>query len=137
MPLAELLNRADIVTGSGGNSEVSSDGSSSYLPGSSSSDLARPDYYLMVLDHDPNGITEAAACDADLVLAGHTHRGQFFPLSLLTQSSYEKGYFYGLAQTANELTGHITTSIVSSGAGYFQTPIRIGTNSEIVCVELR
>ena len=91
----------------------------------------------MVLDHDPNGITEAAACDADLVLAGHTHRGQFFPLSLLTQSSYEKGYFYGLAQTANELTGHITTSIVSSGAGYFQTPIRIGTDSEIVCVELR
>lgn len=137
VPLAELLNRAGIGLGSGGSSEVYDDGSSSSLPGSSSSYLARPDYYLMVLDHDPNGITEAAACDADLVLAGHTHRGQFFPLSLLTQSSYEKGYFYGLAQTANELTGHITTSIVSSGAGYFQTPIRIGTDSEIVCVELR
>ena len=55
----------------------------------------------------------------------------------MTQFSYEKGYFYGLAQSVNELTGHITTSIVSSGAGYFQTPIRIGTDSEIVCVELR
>ena len=110
VPLAELLNRAGIT---------------------------RPDHYLLVLDHDPNGITEATACDADLVLAGHTHRGQFFPLSLLTQFSYEKGYFYGLAQSVNELTGHITTSIVSSGAGYFQTPIRIGTDSEIVCVELR
>ena len=56
---------------------------------------------------------------------------------LLTQFSYEKGYFYGMAQTVNQLTGHITTSIVSSGAGYFQTPIRIGTDSEIVVVDLR
>ena len=42
-----------------------------------------------------------------------------------------------MAQTVNQLTGHITTSIVSSGAGYFQTPIRIGTDSEIVVVDLR
>ncbi len=116
VPLAELLDRAGIRAGSG---------------------LTQPDYYLLVLDHDPNGITEATACDADLVLAGHTHRGQFFPNSLLTQFSYEKGYFYGMAQTVNQLTGHITTSIVSSGAGYFQTPIRIGTDSEIVVVDLR
>ena len=116
VPLAELLDRAGIRAGSG---------------------LTQADYYLMVLDHDPNGITEAVACDSDLVLAGHTHRGQFFPTSLLTQFSYEKGYFYGMAQTVNQLTGHITTSIVSSGAGYFQTPIRIGTDSEIVVVDLR
>lgn len=159
VPLAKLLNQAGIRTGSvggsgvvsdgsckvsGGNgeasrgsSEISGDGSSAPLPDPSSSGLSRQDYYLLVLDHDPNGITEAAACDADLVLAGHTHRGQFFPTSLVTQFSYEKGYFYGLAQTVNELTGHITASIVSSGAGYFQTPIRIGTDSEIVCVDLR
>jgi predicted MPP superfamily phosphohydrolase len=116
VPLAELLDRAGIRAGSG---------------------LTQADYYLMVLDHDPNGITEAVACDSDLVLAGHTHRGQFFPTSLLTQFSYKKGYFYGMAQTVNQLTGHITTSIVSSGAGYFQTPIRIGTDSEIVVVDLR
>ena len=138
VPLAELLDRAGIRTGSGGSDGDASDESSSApLPGPSSSDLTQPDYYLLVLDHDPNGITEATACDADLVLAGHTHRGQFFPTSLLTQFSYEKGYFYGMAQTVNQLTGHITTSIVSSGAGYFQTPIRIGTDSEIVVVDLR
>ena len=138
VPLAELLDRAGIRAGSGGSDGDASDESSSApLPGPSSSDLTQPDYYLLVLDHDPNGITEATACDADLVLAGHTHRGQFFPTSLLTQFSYEKGYFYGMAQTVNQLTGHITTSIVSSGAGYFQTPIRIGTDSEIVVVDLR
>ena len=138
VPLAALLDRAGIRAGSGGSDGDASDESSSApLPGPSSSDLTQPDYYLLVLDHDPNGITEATACDADLVLAGHTHRGQFFPTSLLTQFSYEKGYFYGMAQTVNQLTGHITTSIVSSGAGYFQTPIRIGTDSEIVVVDLR
>ena len=178
VPLAELLDRAGIRTGSVGSGGNGSDGSLSDRSGDRSGDsfgdgsdgslsdgsgdsggdgsgesssvpmpdspmpdpsssLTRPDYYLLVLDHDPNGITEATACDADLVLAGHTHRGQFFPTSLLTKFSYEKGYFYGLAQTVNQLTGHITTSIVSSGAGYFQTPIRIGTDSEIVVVDLR
>lgn len=150
VPLAELLDRAGIRAGSGGSGDDSSEegsngsdgndsgeSSSAPLPGPSSSDLTQADYYLLVLDHDPNGITEAVECDADLVLAGHTHRGQFFPTSLLTQFSYEKGYFYGMAQTVNQLTGHITTSIVSSGAGYFQTPIRIGTDSEIVVVDLR
>jgi hypothetical protein len=28
-------------------------------------------------------------------------------------------------------------ALTVTGAGYFQTPIRIGTDSEIVCVELR
>ena len=126
-----------LLAGRTNDGDASDESSSAPLPGPSSSDLTQPDYYLLVLDHDPDGITEATACDADLVLAGHTHRGQFFPTSLLTQFSYEKGYFYGMAQTVNQLTGHITTSIVSSGAGYFQTPIRIGTDSEIVVVDLR
>ena len=94
------------------------------------------DQYLLVLDHDPEGITEAVSCNADLVLAGHTHRGQFFPASLISKFLYKKGYSYGITQTPNESTGHVTTSIVSSGAGYFQTPIRVGTDSEIVCIDL-
>ncbi|MDO5133040.1 MAG: metallophosphoesterase [Eubacteriales bacterium] len=140
VPLAKLLDQAGVMPGSGNSRSDGSSGSygsSVPLPDSVSSDSDQPAHYLLVLDHDPGGITEAVSCDADLVLAGHTHRGQFFPTALITQFSYEKGYFYGLAQTINEATGHITTSVVSSGAGYFQTPIRIGSDSEIVCIDIR
>ena len=99
--------------------------------------ITRPDPYILVLDHDPKGVSEAASCDADLVVAGHTHRGQFFPATLVMQILYGTKYNYGRAQTLNKDTGHVTTSIVSSGAGYFQTPVRIGTDSEIVCIDIR
>lgn len=110
VPLADLLQRAGVRPGDGG--------------------------YLLVLDHDPDGIPEAVSCGADLVLAGHTHYGQFYPVTLISSLSYPKGYCHGLAETADGETGHVTASIVSSGAGYFQPPIRVGTDSEVVCVDV-
>lgn len=86
---------------------------------------------VIVLDHDPKGIDEAVRCNADLVLCGHTHKGQFFPFSIFTRLVYSRHYFYGIAKHKN------TVSIVSSGCGYFQTPVRIGTSSEIVCIIMR
>lgn len=85
---------------------------------------------VIVLDHDPRGITEAAAAGADLVLCGHTHAGQYFPLNLLLRFYYGKKFTYGPAMTGK------TWSMVSSGAGYFSAQVRIGTKSEIVCIEL-
>ena len=127
VPLAELLEEAGVVQGAG------SDG----MPGAADAGPDENAYYLLVLDHDPDGIAEAVSCDTDLVLAGHSHYGQFYPATLFSRLSYPKGYAYGLAETPNEDTGHITTSIVSSGAGYFQPPIRVGTDTEIVCIDLR
>ena len=130
VPLAELLDEAGVMNGNGGKTD-------SQLPNAADPAPDDSEYYLLVLDHDPDGIAEAVSCDADLVLAGHTHYGQFYPATLFSRLSYPKGYAYGLAETPNEDTGHITTSIVSSGAGYFQPPIRVGTDSEIVCIDLR
>ena len=45
-------------------------------------DPSRP---LILLDHDPQGIPEAVRFGADLVLCGHTHKGQFFPVTLFTK----------------------------------------------------
>ena len=84
----------------------------------------------IVLDHDPQGIREATACNADLVLCGHTHKGQFIPMTFLTRLANGRDYFYGY-----KLFGK-THSIISAGTGFFRLPIRIGTDSEIVVVDI-
>ena len=34
---------------------------------------------VIVIDHRPAGVDEAVAFGADLIMCGHTHRGQIFP----------------------------------------------------------
>ena len=84
----------------------------------------------ILMDHNPVGIADGIQNNIDLVVCGHTHKGQFFPANLFTKWSYGKQGFYGYSKTNK------THSIVSSGAGYFQMPIRIGTNSEIVQIDI-
>lgn len=68
---------------------------------------------------------------AALIVCGHTHKGQFFPATYFTRWAYGDRGFYGHTQTGS------THSVVSSGAGYFQLPVRIGTNSEVVALHIR
>lgn len=84
----------------------------------------------IVLDHNPGGIPEAGKLGADLVLCGHTHRGQFIPVTYFTKQANGKHYFYGHEQFGK------THAIISSGAGYFQLPVRIGTGNEIVDIHI-
>lgn len=86
---------------------------------------------VAVLDHNPWGVDEAAEAGAALVLCGHTHRGQLAPMSLITRRAVGRDYFYGLSRH-----GH-TTCIITSGAGYFGLPMRVGTHCEVVCLTLR
>jgi len=84
----------------------------------------------IVVDHNPLGIKEAADNKIDLVLCGHTHKGQFFPTNVFTKLAYGKQGYYGYYQDGG------TQSVVYSGAGYFQMPMRIGSNSEIVVLNI-
>lgn len=86
---------------------------------------------VVVLDHDPIGIDEARQAGADCILCGHTHRGQVFPLDLLVRLLYPKEALWGMGRKGK------TTSIVSAGAGYFSMPMRLGSNNEIVCIDLK
>lgn len=38
---------------------------------------------VIVIDHRPAGVDEAVAFGADLIMCGHTHRGQIFPANLI------------------------------------------------------
>lgn len=85
---------------------------------------------MVVLDHKPQGIDEAAAHGAALVLSGHTHQGQFFPATYLTKLANGKNYFYGLNKIGD------TFGITTSGVGFFELPMRLGTRNEIVDIHL-
>lgn len=88
-----------------------------------------PQKPIIVLDHDPQGIREAVYCGVDLILCGHTHKGQFFPMTLLTKLANGSRYFYGCDTSGK------THSVISAGTGFFELPIRIGTNSEVVVID--
>ncbi|MEG1931254.1 MAG: metallophosphoesterase [Anaerovorax sp.] len=84
----------------------------------------------IVLDHNPRGADEAATRNIALILCGHTHRGQFFPMDLVTKAVYGKERFWGHWKIDGM---HIVTS---AGVGYFQMPLRVNTKNEIVSLEL-
>lgn len=86
------------------------------------------DLPLIVLDHRPVENEQISKTTADVVLSGHTHNGQLFPINLITRRVYELSY------------GHIkkgnTNIFVSSGIRLWGPPVRTTSKSEIVIVNL-
>jgi predicted MPP superfamily phosphohydrolase len=66
----------------------------------------------------------------DLQLSGHTHQGQIFPFTYLTQWIFG-GYHYGLHKNDG------FSIYITSGAGTWGPPLRTGSRSEIVALTLR
>ena len=83
----------------------------------------------VVLHHSPVGAGYMEAAGADLFLAGHTHGGQFFPLTLINDRMFE--YNRGLYRR-----GRLQV-YVSCGSGTFGLPLRLGTDSEVTLLHLR
>ena len=88
------------------------------------------DLPVVVMDHNPARIEEYAS-EVDLILSGHTHRGQLFPGSLITHAMFSVDYGYRQKEADGP---HV---IVTSGAGTWGPPVRVGSNNEIVCIRLR
>lgn len=88
-------------------------------------DKSRP---LILLDHQPIHLEEAAAAGIDLQLSGHTHNGQIFPINLINKGIYELNW--GLLKKGP------TWFYVTSGAGTWGPPVRLGSTSEIVLFEI-
>ncbi len=83
---------------------------------------------LILLDHQPFHLDEAAKNNIDLQISGHTHNGQFFPGSLIVKRMYEVAHGY--------LKKNSTHYYISSGLGIWGPQYRIGTQSEIVVIEM-
>ena len=87
------------------------------------------DLYSIVLDHQPYNLDRAEAAGVDFQLSGHTHRGQVWPISWITDHIYECSW--GSHQRGN------TQFYISSGIGIWGGKFRIGTQSEYVVAILR
>lgn len=87
-------------------------------------DLSLP---VIVMDHNPSHIDEYTT-EADLILCGHTHKGQVFPGNLITNGMYTVDYGYYQKDADSP---HV---IVSSGVGTWGMPIRVGSSCEIVTI---
>lgn len=84
---------------------------------------------IIVMDHQPSRINEAAQQGVDLQVSGHTHNGQFFPNNLITKRIYEQDWGY-LKKDEYQL-------IVSCGYGTWGPPIRLGNQPEIVEINIK
>ena len=84
--------------------------------------------YTIVLDHQPYNLEKTEQCGIDFQLSGHTHRGQVWPISWITDAIYECSW--GKWQRNN------TNYYISSGLGIWGGKFRIGTQSEYVVATL-
>ncbi|MCL1807463.1 MAG: metallophosphoesterase [Oscillospiraceae bacterium] len=82
----------------------------------------------VVMAHSPVGVKYADAAGIDLILSGHTHGGQVFPMSLLAKMMFP--FNSGMHQEGN------TKVFVSSGAGTYMVRARLGSRNEINLLRL-
>lgn len=81
----------------------------------------------ILLVHTPDRLPVAAEEGVSLQLSGHTHRGQYFPFTLIVSRIYGK-FAYGLNYFGN------LAVYTSCGAGTWGPPMRLGSNPEIVLI---
>jgi predicted MPP superfamily phosphohydrolase len=80
--------------------------------------------YMILLDHQPYHLEQAERQGIDFQFSGHTHYGQVWPISWITDMVYECAF--GAHQRGR------TQYYVSSGLGIWGGKYRIGTRSEYV-----
>jgi Predicted phosphohydrolases len=83
---------------------------------------------ILLMDHQPLALGEAARAGADLLLCGHTHRGQFAPNHLLTRRLFELDWGYKRIEGMHAL--------VSSGFGTWGPAVRLASRCELLDITL-
>jgi len=84
---------------------------------------------IILIDHQPVEFDSVAKNGVDLMVSGHTHKGQFWPFGIITKKVFELDW--GLIKKGN------THFYVSSGYGTWGPPVRIGNRPEIVILNLK
>lgn len=83
----------------------------------------------LVLAHQPVLAPDVAARGGDLVLSGHTHGGQLWPLGPLVQA--QQGHLAGLSREGDAVV------YVTRGVGTWGPPVRVAAPPEVTIITLR
>lgn len=86
-----------------------------------------PEMPSILINHPPTAFAAAHEAGIDLQVSGHTHNGQFWPMTYLVRKIYGQ-YYYGL-KTYEDMQ-----IITSSGIGTFGPPFRLFNPPEIVLI---
>src|SRR5574344_1278837 len=86
--------------------------------------------YLLIVYHRPIEIEDNASSKYDLMLSGHTHNGQVWPLNYIAKSMSSNNFSYGFERFDK------MDLIVSSGMSGWKYKIRTAGDSEFVLVNL-
>ncbi len=84
---------------------------------------------ILVMDHQPKELAALAAAGVDVDLSGHTHGGQVFPGNLLVPLVWENPVGIRVKDGMY--------SCVTSGVGVWGPAMRVGTDSEILILDIR
>jgi hypothetical protein len=82
----------------------------------------------ILLTHRPVDLEIYAAAGVDLMLAGHSHHGQIFPATIITDFVYTVSHGYARVGPMQVY--------VTSGLGTWGPPVRILTHPEVVAITL-
>jgi predicted MPP superfamily phosphohydrolase len=83
---------------------------------------------VIVLEHRPTDLDNVSLSGADVLLSGHTHNGQLFPMNFIAKSYYELSWGYKLKNR--------THVFVTSGIQVWGPPVRTAGDSEILIVNV-
>lgn len=89
-----------------------------------------PDLPAILINHPPTSLKAAKDAGVNLMVSGHTHNGQFWPLTYVVRKVYGK-YHYG--HRAYEGMDTIT----SSGVGTWGPAIRLFNTPELVVINFK
>jgi uncharacterized protein len=124
---ADIIEGLFYVVGRDDSSKINFTGSRRKTLREITQDL-NPDYPVLMMDHTPFNLEEAEFNQIDLQVSGHTHHGQLYPLNFITSRIYEVSW--GYKRRSN------THYYVTSGVGTWGPPVRTGSPSEIVLINI-
>lgn len=84
---------------------------------------------IFLMDHRPSDILIHSELPIDVQVSGHTHNGQIFPANFIVKMLNRLSYGYeqiGL--------GHY---FVTSGYGFWGVPMRLGSRSEVMIIDVK
>lgn len=86
-----------------------------------------PNTPTMLIIHEPKNNDILQGLGVDLIVSGHTHGGQLWPITIAANKMFKK-YVHNLVVKNN------TASITTTGIGTWGPPVRIGTRPEIIVI---